>query len=225
MQHASFSKDPALGSVPPFERAYFDLQKAEAASLADTLDGISAGLFLIDAAGRIVHANTAGKMTLKQADILRAAGGRLVTNDRQANRTLADAFATAGNGKTACSAIPLVARDGNCHVAHVLPLTSGPRRKAGADYAAAAALFIHTTTLDTRSPAKAIAKAYKLTPMELRVLLTVVEVGGKPGVAKALGIAETTVKTHLDRLFQKTGVGRQADLVKIVAGFVNPLIK
>jgi DNA-binding CsgD family transcriptional regulator len=211
------------------ELAYVDLHKAEAASLADTLDGIGAGLFLIDGAGRIVHANTAGHMALKQADILRAVSGRLVANDPQANRTLADAFAAAGNGKTACGArgiaVPLVARDGNCHVAHVLPLTWGQRRKAGAGYAAAAALFIHKTALDTLSPVEAIAKAYKLTPTELRVLLTVVEAGGKPGAAKALGIAETTVKTHLGRLFQKTGVGRQADLVKIVAGFANPLIR
>jgi hypothetical protein len=35
------------------------------------------------------------------------------------------------------------------------------------------------------------------------------------------GVAETTVKTHLYRVFSKTS--RQADLVKIAAGFSNPL--
>ena len=60
-----------------------------------------------------------------------------------------------------------------------------------------AALFVHTAALDTPSPPEAIAKAYKLTPMELRVLLAIVEVGGVPEVAEALGIAETTVRTHL----------------------------
>jgi DNA-binding CsgD family transcriptional regulator len=49
-------------------------------------------------------------------------------------------------------------------------------------------------------------------------------VGGVPETAEALGIAETTVKTHLSRLFAKTGASRQADLVKIVAGFSNPLL-
>jgi DNA-binding CsgD family transcriptional regulator len=38
-----------------------------------------------------------------------------------------------------------------------------------------------------------------------------------------LGIAETTIKTHLRRVFVKTGSERQADLVKIVAGFGSPL--
>jgi DNA-binding CsgD family transcriptional regulator len=64
---------------------------------------------------------------------------------------------------------------------------------------------------------------YKLTPAELRVLLAIVDVGGVPEVAAALGVAVTTVKTHLNRLFEKTGVGRQADLVKLVAGFSTPL--
>jgi hypothetical protein len=33
-----------------------------------------------------------------------------------------------------------------------------------------------------------------------------------------------TVKTRLGLLFQKTGVGRQADLVKLVAEFSNPFL-
>jgi DNA-binding CsgD family transcriptional regulator len=43
-------------------------------------------------------------------------------------------------------------------------------------------------------------------------------------VAEALGVAETTVKTHLGRLYEKTGTRRQAELVKLVAGFSNPLV-
>ena len=74
------------------------------------------------------------------------------------------------------------------------------------------------------SPADVIAQSYKLTPTELRVLLAIVEVGGVPETAAALGVAETTVKTHLYRLFDKAGVSRQADLVKLVAGFSNPLV-
>jgi DNA-binding CsgD family transcriptional regulator len=41
--------------------------------------------------------------------------------------------------------------------------------------------------------------------------------------AQILGIAETTVKAHLHRVFSKTGTNRQADLVKLAAGFSNPL--
>lgn len=73
------------------------------------------------------------------------------------------------------------------------------------------------------SAPEAIAKFYKLTPSELRILLAIVQVGGVPETAEALGVAESTVKTHLRRLFDKTGSNRQADLVKLIAGFSSPL--
>ena len=115
--------------------------------MADTLDGISAGMFLVDASGRIVHANLAGHVMLDAADVLRAEKGRLVVNDTGAVQMLADTFASACNGDTALGvkgiAVPLFSRNGERHIANVLPLTSGTRRLAGASYAAAAALFVY----------------------------------------------------------------------------------
>jgi DNA-binding CsgD family transcriptional regulator len=204
-----------------------DLRTAEAASFADTFDGLGAGLFLVDATGRIVHANAAGHAMLAAGDLVRANGDRLASGDPDTDQDLLDIFAAAGAGDAAVGikgiAVPLAASGGERHVAHVLPLTSGARRRAGASYAAVAALFVHKAALATPSPPEVIAKSYKLTPSELRVLLAVVEVGGSPEVAEALGIAESTVKFHLKRLFEKTGTRRQADLVKLVAGFAGPL--
>ena len=201
-------------------------KRAEAAAFADTLDGISAGLFLVDACGRMVHANAGGRAMLDERCVLRAGGGKVAANeaDRELNRVVA----TAGGGDAAVGvrgvAVPLAARDGARYVAHVLPLTSGERRRAGAGYAAVAALFVHKATLEAPSPPETIARLYELTPTELRVLLAVVQVGGVPEVAEALGISVGTVKTHLHRLFAKTDTSRQAELVKLVAGFSNPLV-
>jgi DNA-binding CsgD family transcriptional regulator len=106
----------------------------------------------------------------------------------------------------------------------VLPLTSGVRRRAGTGYAAAAAVFVQKASLDMSSPQDAIAKLYKLTPMELRVLFAIVQVGGVPEVAAMMGSSSSTIRTHLRRLFSKTGTDRQANLVKLVAGYTNPLV-
>jgi DNA-binding CsgD family transcriptional regulator len=57
----------------------------------------------------------------------------------------------------------------------------------------------------------------------MRVLMMIVEVGGVPEVVATLGVSEPTVKTHLQHIFQKTGTSRQADLVKLVAGYMSPL--
>jgi DNA-binding CsgD family transcriptional regulator len=160
--------------------------------------------------------------------VLGVAGRKLAAHDGSAEQALHDVFLAAGSGDAAVGikgiAVPITARGGERYVAHVLPLTSGARRRAGASYAAVAALLVHKATLDTPSPPEVIAKTYRLTPSELRVLLAVVEVGGGPEVAEALGIAETTVRFHLRQLFEKTGARPQADLVKLVAGFTNPVV-
>jgi DNA-binding CsgD family transcriptional regulator len=116
-------------------------------------------------------------------------------------------------------AVPLKARDDERYIAHVLPLTSGARRKAGISYGAVAAIFVRRAALDLPSPPVAIAQVFKLTQAELRVLFSIVEIGGAAEVAEVLGIPEATVKTHLHHVFEKTGTGRQADLVKLVAGY------
>jgi DNA-binding CsgD family transcriptional regulator len=219
--------------VPHIRRALLigrtiDLKTAEAATLADTLDGLCAGLFLVDATGRIVHANVKGHAILHERAVLRVLHGRLVATEAEAARALEDTFAICGGGDAAVGtkgiAVPLRARDGEHYVAHVLPLTSGLRRRAGASYAAVAALFVHRAALEAPCPPEAIARLYNLTPSELRVLLAIVQVGGVPETAEALGVAEATVKTHLHRLFCKTGATRQADLVKLVAGFSSPVV-
>jgi DNA-binding CsgD family transcriptional regulator len=220
--------------VPHMRRAVLignviDLKTAEADGFADTIDGISAGMFMVDASARIVHANASGRAMLAQGSPLRAVGGKLAPNDASAEQGLDEVYAMAERGDAAVGvkgiAIPLMALDGERYVAHVLPLTSGARRRAGGTYAAAAAVFVHKAALDAPSPQEVIGKLYKLTPTELRVLLAVVEVGGASEVAEALGIAESTVRTHLLRLFAKTGAKRQADLVKLVASYTNPLVR
>jgi DNA-binding CsgD family transcriptional regulator len=204
-----------------------DLQKMEAATLADTFDGLAASMVLIDAAARIVHANSAALAMLDQGSVIYAAGGKLAAVDMQADRALHDIFINAEAGDAAVGtkgiAVPLAARDGERHVVHVLPLTSGARRRASIAYSAVAAVFVRRAALDLPHPIEALADAYKLTPTEMRVLMMIVQIGGVPDVAPALGISETTVKTHLQRIFAKTGAGRQADLVKLVAGYMSPL--
>jgi DNA-binding CsgD family transcriptional regulator len=53
--------------------------------------------------------------------------------------------------------------------------------------------------------------------------MMIVQIGGVPEIAPVLDIAEATAKTHLQRVFEKTGAKRQADLVKLVAGYMSPL--
>jgi len=80
------------------------------------------------------------------------------------------------------------------------------------------------SSIHVTRPASAdtLARLHRLTPMEARVLGAIVCEDGVPAASRLLGIAQTTVKTHLKHIFEKTGTDRQADLVKLVASTANP---
>jgi DNA-binding CsgD family transcriptional regulator len=204
-----------------------DLHRVEAAALADSLDELASGMVIVDSTGRIIHANISAHRMIAEAKVLRATNGRIAAINLQGTRSLLNVFTAAQTGDVAVGkngiAIPLAARTGERYVAHVLPLTSGARRKAGVSYSATAAMFIRKAALDLPSPPEAVATQFKLTPAEVRVLFAIVEIGGVPEVAPVLGISEQTVKSHLHRIYEKTATKRQADLVKLIASYSGRL--
>ena len=204
-----------------------DLKQGEAASLAQAFDGLRAGVILVDLAGRVVHANAAAHALLSDGRVLRVSRGRLVCDNAKADLDLQAVFAAAALGDCAIGTkgipLPTAPNIAEPYVAHVLPLVASERRRSAVHHAATAAVFVHKAALEAFSPPEVMAEIFKLTMTELRVLFAIVEVGGVPEVARVLGIAPSTVRTHLAHVYDKTGVARQADLVKLVAGFVSPL--
>ena len=200
------------------------LQRIEATTLADTLDGLSAGVFLIDRDGQLVHANASGSDMLSEGLLPGVLPAKFSAREPEASPPLFEVFARAAQADTALGAngfaIPFKSPKGDCYVAHLLPLTSAARQLS-AGYSAVAAVFIQKAALTGPGLAPVIARHYQLTPTETRVLVTITQVGSMQEAASALGIAETTVKTHLRRVFSKTQTTSQAELVKLVAGFSN----
>jgi DNA-binding CsgD family transcriptional regulator len=202
-------------------------QNALDAVSARTLDALRSAVLLLDSDGFITHANTSAQDMLDEADVLRAVRGRLATSDLAADRGLRQALADTAFGERAVASatvsLHLTARDGSHYVGHLVPLTAGRRQTFAACYEACAVLFVSKAALDTIVAPDLIRKLFKLTPTELRVLLAIVEIGGVPDVARSMGVAETTIKTHLARIFMKTGTKRQADLVRLMAAFSPPI--
>jgi DNA-binding CsgD family transcriptional regulator len=87
---------------------------------------------------------------------------------------------------------------------------------------AAAAVFIGAIA-DEQNAADTIAAAYGLTPAETRLLASLLAGRTLAETADALGIATTTAKMHLDNIFSKTGVNRQAELVLLATRAVPPV--
>ncbi|HEY7458871.1 MAG TPA: helix-turn-helix transcriptional regulator, partial [Xanthobacteraceae bacterium] len=219
--------------VPHIRRAVLignviDLRKSEASSFATLFDSLADGVILVDAHARIGFANVPAQTIIAEGEILRDAGGRLSAVDTAADKALRNIFAATPGGDTEVGAegvaIPLSSANDEQWTAHVLPLTSGDRRREGVEHGATAAVFVRKVQLESPSLMKMLATRYKLTPAELRVLQGVIDVGGVPAIADALGISPTTVRTHMKSLFEKTGVRRQADLVKLIASHSSPFV-
>jgi DNA-binding CsgD family transcriptional regulator len=216
--------------LPHFRRAMListalDLRTLQAAAFAETIDALATGVFLVSPQGDLVHANASGLTMLEAGDPLKLVDGHLVASDGGVQGSLRRAFAASIEGATSIAggmALPLISTTGGRFVAHVLPLTSGARRVAGTFYSAAAALFVREARVDIAAAINAAAQLYGLTPTEERVLRAVIEVGGIVPAASILGTSKSTVKTHLEHLFKKTGTNRQADLVKLISGFESP---
>jgi DNA-binding CsgD family transcriptional regulator len=196
-----------------------DELNGEIDALADVLDSLSIGVLVIDGGGYVIHANAQAQSILAAGDALRTECGRLATTDHALTKILRDAMLASAFGDATTGitdTLPLTSADGARYLVHVLPLRACGRPAAGS---ARAAILVVRATFEPPSCPRVISRAYDLTPTELRVLLAIVAVGGVPEVAAALGVAQSTVKTHLGRLFEKTGTSRQVDLVKLVAAF------
>ena len=63
-----------------------------------------------------------------------------------------------------------------------------------------------------------LQQLYGLTPAEARVAQAMLQGHGLDATAKILDIQRTTARTHLYRLFEKTGTHRQSELVRLLAG-------
>ncbi len=59
-------------------------------------------------------------------------------------------------------------------------------------------------------------------PRELQVFLGIVQFGGVPNAARLYGLSPTTVRSHLQSVFDKVGVRRQVDLVRVAAQVLPP---
>lgn len=201
-----------------------DASTIERARMAEALDALRCGVVLTDARGAIVHANRAAEHMLRNGAPVQGAGGILQAKTRPAADELRAAIRLAardetGIGKTGL-AIRLTGPDVPPMFAHVLPMNGGDLRTR-IEPAAVAAVFIGAP-LDAQDGAEMMAATYHLTPAETRLLASLLAGHTLAETGAALDIAESTAKTHLNHIFAKTGVARQADLVRLASQMVPP---
>jgi DNA-binding CsgD family transcriptional regulator len=117
-------------------------------------------------------------------------------------------------------ALPAPGRSG--FIATVLPLERGGRQRLSQPFAAAAAIFVQDPHVVPPLPGEAFAKLYGLSASELRIVLAMAPGLQPQEVADMLGISIATVKSHLAKIFSKTGTSRQSELTALMARLSTP---
>jgi len=204
-----------------------DMKTLEAQALSATLDSFTVGVVLVDADTGILHANKAAQSMIRTGWPIRSSGGRLATAATTGSAELSRAIEMATRDEALIGATGVGIRlarkyDEAPATAHVLPLARGPLRNSLLT-GATAAVFVASADGKPSLGVDAVAQTFDLTRAEAQVLELLAKGQTLAQVAAELGIAETTAKTHLMHIFSKTGVSRQADLVRLVMTLLPPV--
>jgi len=187
--------------------------------LHEILDRIDFGVMLVDIDGKVLMSNAEADSILRSTGALTTFHQRLACASPSDTQRLRNALRmVAKRAPVVTGAVDIsISRgvDRRPLMLQVLPVTSSPGWGGFGAGGAVATVFI----IDPEKPAvrtTAIADTYGLTAAEGRVLDQVLSCRGLPHAAATLGVTLATARTHLQRIFAKTGTNNQAELVSLV---------
>ena len=202
-----------------------DARTRAAVDFEAVIEGLHTSVLIVDARRTLLYANRAARELIQAGTTLTVQDKVLVSYTPGGGRALAAAVARACASDLALGegslAVPLGAH-GGVHVAYVLPL----KRRASLEGLvpdATAAVFVASPRAWPGAASHQVAALFGLTPTEARVFDGVAAGQTPAEVARSLEVAPSTVRTHLLRLFEKTGVHRQVELVRLAAALSSPV--
>jgi DNA-binding CsgD family transcriptional regulator/PAS domain-containing protein len=206
----------------------FDLRTVKSDTLEAALDGLVAGVFLIDARCHVLHMNRAAQRMIESGRLVSVREGRFRPANRDSRDSLMLALARGGqfdlDDVAQEPAIALLTEDGSRPgmIATLLPLGRLEKRTVPGSIGSQWAIFVHDPHVSLPMPGEAFGKLYKLTPTELRVCMALGQGMPTEEAADMMGIGVATVRTHIKHIYAKTGVARQPELVRLMMSTMPP---
>lgn len=186
-------------------------------TLAEALQHSPHALFLVEADCSLTYANRVAEKLLARDRGLIVIRGRLTPRHSDAARRFEAMIGQASRREGARLGATLsVPREGSRLPLAVrtapLPLEDGPI------FLASAPVLVSVTDLeaDVATPTHELKDLFGLTAAEVKLAAAVFEGLSLPEAAEKFGISINTVRFQLARIFDKTGVSRQAELVKLM---------
>ena len=189
-----------------------------AGDLSEALERSPYGLAIVAGDARIRRMNGLAERLACGPNGLTVQGGRLAAVRSEDGRRLQALIAAAacsdatdrGGGSLAITGpgrrLPLALM--------VAPLPS--RRSPIFDEGLSALVCITDLEAGVSLPEQRLLQLFGLTRAESKVALALLEGGGARQAAESLGISFNTVRVHLVHIYEKTGTGRQSELVRLM---------
>jgi DNA-binding CsgD family transcriptional regulator len=190
------------------------------AAIRATFDKLGAAIFVLAHDARILFANTAAEEVLAEGKLLRAQDGYLRGRDMPATTRLRHAISGVARSDRDASRsfqdLALTLRSDNqpAAVGSILALPSPE---------GTAVLFVSQADRGGRYPEAALRVAFGLSLIESRVAERLAQAATPSDIALALDLSINTVKSHLRRIYKKTGTEGQAGLQRLIQEFSVPV--
>ena len=215
----SASNSPAAMSAVPASRPFHGI--AGSPMFAWLVDRFDLAVLLVDAETRLIFANRAAEELLQAGQVL-LRNGIVEVACRSENRALRDAIATClrrvgDRIEQGDNALPIILGRGPAPLSGCVAALPADLCGIGQGKAVAS-LFLVDPQACHRPSMTQLQACFGLTPAEAALALEILAGDGLQACAGRLGISQTTARTHLSHVFEKTGARRQAELVRLLLG-------
>jgi DNA-binding CsgD family transcriptional regulator len=193
-------------------------QRVETGTLRAALEALATPALIIESDGAILFRNQAADTELSTRQIFRENKGRLVAVTPEALKfMMALASPVSRRSQRGLDAFLTDATRRSLHV------TWAELEQAGDEIGSPILLLLREPEASLTTPLSSAASLYQLTTAEIQVLGQVLQGHALADTADILGLARSTVKTHLEAIYRKTQTHRQAELVSRIMGLASPL--
>jgi len=191
------------------------------------VDQLAVATIILDEKGRLLNTNAVARALLAQADGLSLHDSRLHIDGRDINRELQDALQTIIDAhhrgeSSVVRALRVPRSSGRSDLGLVIRPVPGSEWSEG-QASPSAAVFISDPDLRESASQATLGELFSLTPAEANLAILLSRGLSLAEASETQNISQHTARAQLKSIFSKTGVSRQAELVRLILKSVASL--